>query len=81
MVEMLLGSKVLQYWQQSKSQVMGLPMLGFLDEDEEQSSVKEEEDYKKKKKRDERQSSTTATTLVRLTKDTYNSSICKFMCY
>eukprot|EP00957_Ditylum_brightwellii_P010530 797774-Ditylum_brightwellii.AAC.1 len=37
MVEMLLGDKALQHWQQFKSQVTGLPILGVLDEDEESS--------------------------------------------
>eukprot|EP00957_Ditylum_brightwellii_P127239 9701888-Ditylum_brightwellii.AAC.1 len=36
MVEMLLGGKALQHWQQFKSQSTGLPILGVLDEDEEE---------------------------------------------
>eukprot|EP00957_Ditylum_brightwellii_P191110 14551508-Ditylum_brightwellii.AAC.1 len=35
MVEMLRGGKVLQHWQQFKSQAMGLLILGVLDEDKE----------------------------------------------
>ena len=38
MVEILLGGKALQHWQQFKSQATGLPILGVLDKDEEESS-------------------------------------------
>eukprot|EP00957_Ditylum_brightwellii_P085003 6463329-Ditylum_brightwellii.AAC.1 len=50
MVEMLLGGKFLQYWQQLKPQVMGLPILGVLDEDEESSKEVEENDKEKRKR-------------------------------
>eukprot|EP00957_Ditylum_brightwellii_P107810 8224355-Ditylum_brightwellii.AAC.1 len=60
---------------------MGLPILGVLDEDKEESSRKEEEDNEEKKKKEEGQSSESAATPTGLTKDTYNSSMCKFMHY
>eukprot|EP00957_Ditylum_brightwellii_P193141 14706481-Ditylum_brightwellii.AAC.1 len=50
MVEMLLGGKALQHWQQFKSQEMDLPIFGVLNEDEEESSGEEKEDDKEKKK-------------------------------
>eukprot|EP00957_Ditylum_brightwellii_P060284 4578474-Ditylum_brightwellii.AAC.1 len=43
MVEMLLGGKALQHWQEFKSQVTGLPILGVLNRDEENT---EDEDSK-----------------------------------
>eukprot|EP00957_Ditylum_brightwellii_P136726 10426515-Ditylum_brightwellii.AAC.2 len=54
MVEMLLGGKALQHWQQFKSQAMGLPMLGVLDEDEESSEEEEENDKAEKKRNRDR---------------------------
>eukprot|EP00957_Ditylum_brightwellii_P133267 10162126-Ditylum_brightwellii.AAC.1 len=62
MVEMLLGGTVLQYWQQFKSQAMGLPILGVLDGDEEESSGEEKEEDEEKKKKDKGQSSASAAT-------------------
>eukprot|EP00957_Ditylum_brightwellii_P055750 4224324-Ditylum_brightwellii.AAC.1 len=50
MVEMLLGGKMLQHWQQFKSQVMGLPILGVLDEEDEESSGEDGDDKEKEKK-------------------------------
>eukprot|EP00957_Ditylum_brightwellii_P032080 2432556-Ditylum_brightwellii.AAC.1 len=73
MVEMLLGGKVLQHWQQFKSQATGLPILGALDEDEEEGSREEGKDDKEKKKKGEGQSSTSVGTPVGITKDTYSS--------
>eukprot|EP00957_Ditylum_brightwellii_P099166 7553083-Ditylum_brightwellii.AAC.1 len=43
MVEMLLGGKALQHWQEFKSQVTGLPILGVLDGDEENTKDKDRE--------------------------------------
>ena len=80
MVEMLLGGKVLQYWQHFKSQVMGLPILGVLDKDEEESSGKDKDD-KEKEKKDNGLSSASAVAPAGITKETYRSSMCKFMCY
>eukprot|EP00957_Ditylum_brightwellii_P180571 13755070-Ditylum_brightwellii.AAC.1 len=80
MVEMLLGGKVLQYWQQFKSQATGLPILGVLDEDEEESS-EEDKDGKEKEKKDKGQSSASVVAPADITKETYNSSMRKFMCY
>eukprot|EP00957_Ditylum_brightwellii_P052567 3985811-Ditylum_brightwellii.AAC.2 len=48
---MLLGGKVLQHWQQFKSQAMGLPILGVLNEDEEESSGEERRKKMAKRKR------------------------------
>eukprot|EP00957_Ditylum_brightwellii_P079948 6080487-Ditylum_brightwellii.AAC.1 len=73
MMEMLLGGKVLQHWHQFKSQVMGLPILGVLDEDEDESSGEEEDNDKEKKKKEEGQSSASVANPARLTKDTYSS--------
>eukprot|EP00957_Ditylum_brightwellii_P187530 14281313-Ditylum_brightwellii.AAC.1 len=72
MVEMLLGGKSLQHWQQFKSQAMGLLILGVLDEDEE-SSKEEEESDKGEKEKKQGQSFTSATSPAGLTQDTYNS--------
>eukprot|EP00957_Ditylum_brightwellii_P199164 15182196-Ditylum_brightwellii.AAC.1 len=80
MVEMLLGGKALQHWHQFKSQATGLSMLGVLDEDEEESSG-EEEDDKEKGKKDKGQSSASAVTPAGITKDTYSSSMQKFIHY
>eukprot|EP00957_Ditylum_brightwellii_P058027 4400486-Ditylum_brightwellii.AAC.1 len=80
MVEMLLGGKVLQYCQQFKSQATGLPTLGVLDEDEEESSGEDKDDEEKGKK-GKGQSSASAVTPADITKDTYSSSIHKFMHY
>eukprot|EP00957_Ditylum_brightwellii_P034351 2606290-Ditylum_brightwellii.AAC.1 len=80
MVEMLLGGKALQHWQQFKSQAMGLPILGVLDECEE-SSKQEEENDKAEKKKEQGQSSTRVMSPAGLTQDTYKLSMRKFMCY
>eukprot|EP00957_Ditylum_brightwellii_P159329 12127928-Ditylum_brightwellii.AAC.1 len=42
MVEMLLGGKTLQHWQDFKSQVTGLPILGVLGVEEENTEDKDE---------------------------------------
>eukprot|EP00957_Ditylum_brightwellii_P137830 10508397-Ditylum_brightwellii.AAC.1 len=69
---MLLGGKVLQHWQQLKSQATGLQILGVLDEDEEESSG-EDEDDKEKEKKDKGQSSASAVAPAGTTKETYSS--------
>eukprot|EP00957_Ditylum_brightwellii_P128112 9771556-Ditylum_brightwellii.AAC.1 len=78
MVEMLLGGKVLQHWQQFKSQATDLLILGGLDEDEEESSG-EEKDYKEKEKKDKGQSSVSVVTPAGIAKETYSSIMRKFM--
>eukprot|EP00957_Ditylum_brightwellii_P026518 2006405-Ditylum_brightwellii.AAC.1 len=77
---MLLGGKVLQHWQQFKSQAMGLPMLGVFDEDDKESS-KADKDGEEKKKKDKGQSSTNVGTPAGIAKDTYSFSMHKFMHY
>eukprot|EP00957_Ditylum_brightwellii_P201904 15327735-Ditylum_brightwellii.AAC.1 len=72
MLEMLLGGKVLQHWQQFMFQVTGLPILGVLDENKE-SSNEEEENNKAEKKKELGQSSTSATSPAGLMQDTYKS--------
>eukprot|EP00957_Ditylum_brightwellii_P175345 13348366-Ditylum_brightwellii.AAC.1 len=81
MVEMLLGGKGLQHWQQYKSHATGLLILVVLNEDEDESSREKEEDGKAKKKKEEGQSSASAASPAGLTKDTYSSSMRKLMCY
>eukprot|EP00957_Ditylum_brightwellii_P091245 6946912-Ditylum_brightwellii.AAC.2 len=78
MVEMLLRDKALQHWGQFKSPAMGLPILGVIDEDEEESSG-EDKDDKEKGKNDKGQSSASAGTPAGITKETYSSSMRKFM--
>eukprot|EP00957_Ditylum_brightwellii_P110498 8427818-Ditylum_brightwellii.AAC.1 len=72
MVEMQLGDKALQHWQQFKSQATGLPILGVIDENEEESSGEDEED-EEEKKRGKGQSSTSVATAAGLTKGIYSS--------
>eukprot|EP00957_Ditylum_brightwellii_P005687 433560-Ditylum_brightwellii.AAC.1 len=50
MVEMLRGDEALQHWQQIKSQVTGLPILGVLDEEDEKSSEEDKDDEEKRKR-------------------------------
>eukprot|EP00957_Ditylum_brightwellii_P133069 10146871-Ditylum_brightwellii.AAC.2 len=59
---------------------MCLPILGVLNEDEEERSEEEEDDEEKKKK-GKGQSSASAVTPAGITKDTYSSSMHKFMRY
>eukprot|EP00957_Ditylum_brightwellii_P084945 6459468-Ditylum_brightwellii.AAC.1 len=80
MVEMLLRGKVLQHWQQFKSQATGLPTLRVLDKDKDESSG-EDKDDKEKEKKDRGQSSASAVAPAGITKETYSSSMCKFMRY
>eukprot|EP00957_Ditylum_brightwellii_P165794 12622717-Ditylum_brightwellii.AAC.2 len=80
MVEMLLRSKILQYWQQFKSQATRLLILGVLDEEDEESSRKEQDD-KEKGEKDKGHTSTSAGTPAGITKDTYSSSMQKFVLY
>ena len=72
--------KVLQHWHQFTSQATGLPILGVLDKDEEESS-EEDEDDKEKEKKDQGQSSASAVSPAGITKETYSSSMHKFMRY
>eukprot|EP00957_Ditylum_brightwellii_P158426 12058381-Ditylum_brightwellii.AAC.1 len=80
MVEILLGGKALQHWRQFKSKATALPILGVLDKDEEESS-EEDNDDKEKEKKDKGQSSASAVPPAGITKETYSSSMRKFMCY
>eukprot|EP00957_Ditylum_brightwellii_P128784 9823976-Ditylum_brightwellii.AAC.1 len=80
MVEKLLGSKVLQHWHQLNSQATGLPIWGILDKNEEESSD-EDKDGEEKKKNDEGQSSASAVPPAGITKETYSSSMRKFIHY
>eukprot|EP00957_Ditylum_brightwellii_P096988 7385860-Ditylum_brightwellii.AAC.1 len=75
-----MSSGTNHHWQQFKSQAIGLPILGVLDEDEEKSSG-EDKDGREKEKKDEGQSSASAVTPAGITKDTYSSSMRKFMLY
>eukprot|EP00957_Ditylum_brightwellii_P208479 15357663-Ditylum_brightwellii.AAC.1 len=70
---MLLGGEALQHCQQLKSQAMGLPILGVLDEDEESSREEEEDD--KKLKKEQGQSSKSAASPAGITHGTYKSSM------
>eukprot|EP00957_Ditylum_brightwellii_P065654 4979477-Ditylum_brightwellii.AAC.1 len=80
MVEVLLGGKALHHWQQFKPQVMNLLILDVFNEDDKDSNGEEEYD-KEKKKKDEGQSFTSAGTSAVISRDTYSSSVCKFMHY
>eukprot|EP00957_Ditylum_brightwellii_P064342 4883024-Ditylum_brightwellii.AAC.1 len=51
-VEMLLGGKALQHWQQFKPHTADLPILGTLDEDDNKSSGEDKDDEEEKKTRD-----------------------------